>query len=229
MRYRALATDYDGTLAKDGQVDEPTVAALERLRGSGCLVILVTGRELDELSTVFPRIGMFDMIVAENGAVLYRPSSREQKLLAGPPPPELITALLNRGVDPVAVGRVIVATWAVHQSAVQGALSEVGLNWQLILNKKSLMVLPPGVDKATGLKAALGELSISPRETVAVGDAENDRAFLGLCGYSVAVANALPVIRSCVNLVTAGDHGRGVIELVDRILSGGLDSEIPNR
>ena len=118
----------------------------------------------------------------------------------------------------------IVATWAVHQAAVQGTLSEVGLDWQPILNKRSLMVLPPGVDKATGLSAALDELGVSPRETIAIGDAENDRAFLSLCGYSVAVANALPVIRGCVDLVTAGDHGRGVIELVDRILA----EDIPN-
>jgi len=219
MRYRALATDYDGTLAKDGQVDESTLAALERWRDSGRRLILVTGRELDELWTVFPRTGIFDVVVAENGAVLFRPASREEKRLAEPPPRSLIEALGRRGVEPIAVGRVIVATWAVHQAAVQGALGELGLNWQPILNKRSLMVLPPGIDKGTGLTVALDDLGVSPSETVAIGDAENDRAFLGLCGFSVAVANALPVIRGCVDLVTAGDHGRGVIEVVDRILA----------
>ena len=121
MRYRALATDYDGTLAKDGHVDEPTLAALERLRDSGRLLILVTGRELDELWTVCPRTGMFDMVVAENGAVVFRPSSRQERRLAEPPPPSLIAALGRRSVDPISVGRVIIATWAVHQAAVQGA------------------------------------------------------------------------------------------------------------
>ncbi len=222
MRYRALATDYDGTLAKDGEVDEQTIAALERLRASGRRLILVTGRELDELCTVFPRTGIFDMVVAENGALLFRPSSREEKRLAEPPPRSLIEALVRRGVEPMAVGKVIVATWAVHLAAVQGALSEAGLDWQPILNKRSLMVLPPGVDKATGLTAALDLMGVSPRETVAIGDAENDRAFLSLCGFSVAVANALPVIRGCVDLVTAGDHGQGVVELVDRILAEDL-------
>jgi hydroxymethylpyrimidine pyrophosphatase-like HAD family hydrolase len=105
----------------------------------------------------------------------------------------------------------------------------LGLNWQLILNKRSLMVLPPGVDKATGLTAALSELGVSARETVAVGDAENDLAFLSLCGYSVAVANALPLIRGCVNLVTAGDHGQGIIELVDRILAEDIPEKAPPR
>ena len=223
MRYRALATDYDGTLASDGEVDELTVVALERLRASGRLLILVTGRELAELQTVFPRTGMFETVVAENGAVLFRPSTGDEKRLAEPPPRSLIAALERRGVEPIAVGRVIVATWAVHLAAVQAALSEVGLDWQLILNKRSLMVLPPGIDKATGLCVALDELGVSPDETVAVGDAENDRAFLSLCGFSAAVANALPVIRGSVDLVTAGDHGRGVVELIDRILAENVE------
>ena len=69
MRYLALATDYDGTLAKDGQVDGSTLAALERFRDSGRRLILVTGRELDELLEVFPQIDLFDRVVAENGAL----------------------------------------------------------------------------------------------------------------------------------------------------------------
>ena len=46
MHYLALASDYDGTLATDGRVDNATIAALERLRDSGRRLLLVTGREL---------------------------------------------------------------------------------------------------------------------------------------------------------------------------------------
>jgi hydroxymethylpyrimidine pyrophosphatase-like HAD family hydrolase len=182
----------------------------------------VTGGELDELCQVFPRIEIFDIVVAENGALLYWPASGKQKPLADPPPNSLIAAMEARGVDPIAVGSAIVATWAVHQAAVQAAIGEAGLDWQPILNKRSLMVLPRGIDKASGLTAALELLGIAPEETVAVGDAENDRTFLNLCGYSAAVANALPVIRGSVDMVTAGDHGRGVVELIDRILADEL-------
>jgi HAD superfamily hydrolase (TIGR01484 family) len=55
MRYLALATDYDGTLAHDGVVDDATIRALERLVHSGRKLILVTGRELPGLESVFPR------------------------------------------------------------------------------------------------------------------------------------------------------------------------------
>src|SRR5207248_2082480 len=93
MRYLALATDYDGTLAHDGRVGEPIVAALERLRKSGRRLLLVTGREMDDLQRTFSRVDLFDRVVAENGALLYRPASREEKVLAEPAPPEFVRRL----------------------------------------------------------------------------------------------------------------------------------------
>ena len=69
MRYLVLVTDYDGTLAMDGKADESTLSAVERLRMSGRRAILLTGRQLDDLLTVCPRLAVFDYVVAENGAV----------------------------------------------------------------------------------------------------------------------------------------------------------------
>src|SRR5438093_4508608 len=82
MRYLALACDYDGTLAQNGLVDDRTLAALERLLASGRKLILVTGRELPELQIIFPHLNLFERVVAENGALLFRPGSREEKRLA---------------------------------------------------------------------------------------------------------------------------------------------------
>ena len=79
MRYLALACDYDGTLAWDGQIAASTVAALLALRDSGRKTLLVTGRELADLMTLLPDLDLFDRIVAENGAMLYRPASKEVK------------------------------------------------------------------------------------------------------------------------------------------------------
>src|SRR5438270_10044233 len=81
MRYLALATDYDGTLAHHGRVAESTLAALQRLLASGRRLILVTGRELDDLRTVFDHWQLFEWVVAENGALLYHPASKREKLL----------------------------------------------------------------------------------------------------------------------------------------------------
>src|SRR4051812_35040713 len=118
MRYQVLATDYDGTLATHGRVDEATLDALKRLRESGRKLVMVTGRELDELLEVFPHPELFDRIVAENGALLYRPEGREEKPLAERPPESFVAALRERGVGPISVGRVIVATWEPHEATV---------------------------------------------------------------------------------------------------------------
>jgi HAD superfamily hydrolase (TIGR01484 family) len=223
MRYLVLASDYDGTLATHGTVDEATVAALERLRASGRRIVLVTGRELHELSAVFPQTALCDRIVAENGAVVDRPATGEERVL-GPAPTEVfVAALKQRGVEPLSVGRVIVATHEAHAATVRDVIRELGLALDVIMNKGSLMVLPAGVNKATGLLAALAEMGVPAQSVVGVGDAENDHAFLEICGYSAAVANALPALKERVDLVTARTHGAGVAELIERLIADDLD------
>jgi len=227
MRYLALATDYDGTLAKDGQVDQTTLAALERLRDSGRRLILVTGRQLEDLLQVFLHVNLFDRIVAENGALLYQPARQEEKLLGDRPSEEFIKLLRERGVDPLSVGRVIVATWEPHETTVVEAIRDLGLELQVIFNKGAVMVLPSGLNKAAGLNAALSELGLSPHNTIGVGDAENDHAFLDLCECSVAVANALPIVKERADLVTNGNRGAGVTELIDKLITSDLDELEP--
>jgi hydroxymethylpyrimidine pyrophosphatase-like HAD family hydrolase len=216
--FTALATDYDGTLAADGVVDERAIAALGRLRASGRKLLLVTGRELPELRAVFPRLDLFDRVVAENGALLYRPETGAATPLAPLPPPAFIARLRALKVTPLSTGRVIVATRVPHDLDVLAVIRELGLELQIIFNKGAVMVLPPGVNKASGLAAALKELSLSPRHVVAVGDAENDHAFLAACGCGVAVANALPMLKEEADWVTDGARGDGVIELAERLL-----------
>ncbi len=86
MWFIALATDYDGTVAADGVIDEPTMATLRKFSKSGRKLILVTGRQLKDLLVVFPQIDIFDLVVTENGAVLYFPSTKEERLIASEPP-----------------------------------------------------------------------------------------------------------------------------------------------
>jgi len=222
VHYVALATDYDGTIAHDGVVDEATLAALERLRVACRRLILVTGRELDDLVRVMPRLDLFDRVVAENGALLYCPQTREERTLVAPPLPAFAERLREMEVNPLSVGRVIVASWEPNEAKVLAAIRDLGLELQITFNKGAVMVLPAGVTKESGLRAALEELEISPRNCVAVGDAENDFAFLDLCGLPVAVSNALPSLKADAVLVTEGARGAGVAELVERMLATDL-------
>jgi hydroxymethylpyrimidine pyrophosphatase-like HAD family hydrolase len=226
MRYLALAVDYDGTIAHHGQVAGPTRDALRRVRESGRRLILVTGRELEELFSAFDECNVFDRIVAENGALLYNPSARTTEVLAPPPPPALLSALAAKDV-PVSLGRSIVATSTPYEHAVLEAIRDLGLEWHVIFNKGSVMILPSSVTKATGLAEALEELGIPAGRTIGVGDAENDHAFLRHCGVAVAVANALPSVKAAADLVTTAINGSGVTELINRLLGDDLDGITP--
>jgi hydroxymethylpyrimidine pyrophosphatase-like HAD family hydrolase len=222
MRFHCLATDYDGTLAHDGVVEPSTLQALERLKASGRRLVMVTGRELEDLSRVFSRLDLFDHVVAENGAVLFTPATGTMRALADPPPPAFGDALAAAGVQPLSRGHVIVATGQPHEVTALELIREQGLELQVIFNKGAVMILPSGVNKATGLRAALDDLGLSRHNTVGVGDAENDHAFLSTCGCAVAVAGALPALREKADLVTQGDAGAGVEELCARLLTDDL-------
>lgn len=228
MRYRALASDYDGTLALHGSVDDQTVAALHQFLASGRRLIMITGRELPELMAICPCLELFEWVVAENGGLLYRPSTREKTLLAEPPHPEFVQALRERQVSDLSVGDVIVATWEPHQTAVLEAIRELGLELQVIFNKGAVMVLPTGVNKASGLAAALRVMGLSEHDVIGVGDAENDHAFLKLCEVSVAVSNALPAVKDTADFVATLDHGAGVRQLIERVLEDDLESLTPH-
>jgi len=229
VRYHALAADYDGTLAHHGLIDDLTWAALRKLRDSGRKLIMVTGRELGELLGLVQHPEMFDRIVAENGAVLYCPQSKNVRLLAQSPPEEFAAELAKRGVDRVAVGRCIVAAWEPHQDTILHCIHDMALELQVIFNKGAVMVLPTGVNKATGLETALADLGLSRHNVVGVGDAENDHALLTMCEVGAAVSNALDALKKHADLVLQRDHGAGVAELIERMIEDDLADVAPDR
>jgi haloacid dehalogenase-like hydrolase len=151
--------------------------------------------------------------------LLYHPSTAEEKVLGDRPPAVFVERLRRSGANPLSIGRSIVATVKPYESAVCKAIEDFGLNLQVILNRESVMILPVGVDKGTGFRAAMSELRLPASRAVGIGDAENDDAFLSLCGFSVAVANAIPSLKEKVKLVTSAGNGSGVVEALQKLLA----------
>lgn len=224
MRYIALAADYDGTLASGGTVAKDTVNAIERLVASGRKLILVTGRLLPELLEIFPQMSLCERVVAENGAVLYRPTTNDYSLLAPAPPPAFLDELRRRGVRHLSIGRSIVATCVPYETVVLDVIRDLGLELRIVFNKGAVMILPAEINKATGLMAALKELELSPHNTVAIGDGENDHALLMSGEYAVAVANAVPMLKETADRTTVGGHGIGVAELITDLVENDLET-----
>jgi hydroxymethylpyrimidine pyrophosphatase-like HAD family hydrolase len=229
VRYHALATDYDGTIADGGVILPATRAALGRLRASGRRVVLVTGRRLDDLIRVCPDLALFDAVVAENGAVYLRPPAKEPRLLGPPASEELLERLRARGVTPLDHGAVIIATTRPHDVEVLQAISALGLELQVIFNRGAVMVLPSGIDKATGFEVALADLGLSSHDVVGIGDGENDHAFLTRCALAVAVGDAIPSLQEDADLVTRGAGSAGAIELIEALLREDLAAALGAR
>ncbi|MFN8388780.1 MAG: HAD-IIB family hydrolase [Bdellovibrionota bacterium] len=223
MRFHILATDYDGTLAPEGRVMDTTLFSMERLLASGRKLVLVTGRILSDLIENFPRYELFEWIVAENGAVVHNTSTKHSHIIGQPPPDSFIELLRQKGVQEIARGDVIIATWEPYRQQVFEAIKESGLELQVILNKGAVMILPSGVNKATGLTAALELMGMSPHTVVGAGDAENDHAFLKVCELAVAVSTALPALKNAADVVTEGGPGHGIEEVIDELLRDDLE------
>jgi hydroxymethylpyrimidine pyrophosphatase-like HAD family hydrolase len=226
MRYAALAVDFDGTIAHDSVCPPHVIDGLKRLKATGRRLLLVTGRELPELLSIFHDIGIFDRVVAENGALLYRPASGERVELGEPPPPALVEALRARGI-PLSVGQSIIATVEPHETAVLEVIRGLGLECQVIFNKGAVMILPAGVNKASGMAVALAELGLSARNVVACGDGENDHAMLDSCEYSVAVSNAIATLQAKADRVTIAKRGDGILEVIEDLITDDLRTAQP--
>lgn len=217
MQYLALASDYDGTLAAHGVLAEPARQALIRWRAAGRKVILVTGREIHDFERVCPQLDLFDRIVTENGAVVFDPATRQERLLVPSPPAAFVEEIQRQVKRPLYRGRVIFATTDEYEAAVRAVIARDRLPLSVILNKGAVMVLPAGVDKSTGLRAALAELHIPAEQTIGVGDAENDEPLLAACGFPAAVANALPALKAMARYVSQSSDGAGVAELLKKV------------
>ena len=222
MRFQALALDYDGTLASHDRLADPTVAALERARRAGLQLVLVTGRTFFELARVCSRLDLFDVVVAENGAVLHDPvddTIRDE----GPPPPPRLIAALDRHAIPFQLGRVIVATAHSYEAPVRRLMAEVGVERDLVRNRAALMLLPRGVSKGSGVRHALERLGLSFHDVLAVGDAENDLELFAACGFAACPGNAVAEVTRVADWVFPGDGGEAVSRAIDGpILSGTL-------
>lgn len=231
MRYVVLAAGFDGTLARDGHCDARCIDALRELSATGRKLILVTGRELRRLLEIFPEARLFDYIVAENGAVLHKTATRQSEILGQAPPEILLQELRRRRVAPLSVGSSIISTKAEHLAATSEALRKLKLHmdYELVTNDDTLLILPPGIDKGSGMNEALRELGLSRHNLVAIGNADNDLPMLTRAEHAVVVSNAAESIKQAADRVTDGAYCDGFLELSRDLVATDLASSVPRR
>lgn len=216
--YSLLACDYDGTLTDNDRLSPSIEDTLRRVRTYGIKVALITGRRFDELLDICPQVDLFDLVVAENGALMYQPSNGELLFYGDPPPDSLAEALTAAGITFFA-GRVMYAIHRIDSQAVQAQLSRLNLNFRVLPNRDSAMILPEGVDKGAAIIHVTQKLNLDPAQAIAIGDGENDLEMFKVAGFSVAPANAIDKIKSRADIVYERTAGEAVEEFVKEFLS----------
>jgi len=202
MKLCLVALDYDGTIAQDGRAESAVLEAVKEAQGRGIIVILVTGRIVAELRRVLPEHELFDAIVAENGAVLAFPKVPIRRLTH--PPSQVLLDELRAGGIAVSFGECIIEADAGDAPKILEAIRKCELPLVLQFNHGRVMVLPQGIDKATGLRETLNTLRLSLHNCVAIGDAENDYAMLDACEIGVAVAWGSKALQEIADEVLPG-------------------------
>lgn len=220
MKLSVLALDYDGTIASHDTLDPSARDAIADARTRGHTVLLVTGRTLDELRRVAGDLHFVDGVVAENGAVAHFPDSGHTSLLAPEIPAVFLAELTRRGIS-FTCGRCLVDAAASDAVRLLEVIRDLELPLVLVFNHGRVMTLPQGVSKATGLHVALDMLRLSPRNTLAIGDAENDHELLRLAEVGAAVEWGSAGLRSVADVAVAGAGPAAVGEYIGRVAAEG--------
>jgi phosphoglycolate phosphatase (TIGR01487 family) len=215
----AIASDYDRTLTDESLIlSEKAVASLKSARKDGIKVFLVSGRKLPFLKGVNKNRDFVDIIIAENGAVVYDPGDGT-KILLGNGLDELKAAFSDADF-PVDVEEAIVATTIDHLEEVREIIERNDLSVDIELNRNDVMVMPAGVNKCTGVMKAAEICGIDRQRLACIGDAENDLKLFAAAGTRVAVANAVQRLKDEADIVCSAPYGDGVSEFVQSLRAG---------
>jgi hydroxymethylpyrimidine pyrophosphatase-like HAD family hydrolase len=220
MKLSVLALDYDGTFTRDDRPNASVLAAVAEARRRKVTVILVTGRILDDLRRVAGDLRFVDAVVAENGAVIHFPGTGHTTVLA-PPVPKSLVARLGELAIPFRVGQCLVDAEADAAHRILDVIRELELPIVLSFNRSRVMATAQGVSKATGLGAALAVLRASARNTVAIGDAENDHELLRFAEVGAAVEWGSRSLQAAADFVITGKDPSAVAEFIERIAASG--------
>jgi hypothetical protein len=226
MKLSVIALDYDGTITRDDRLDTPIIEAIAEARRRGVAVMLVTGRRLDDLRRVAGKLQFVDSVVAENGALVHFPDGGLTTTLAPPIPPAFIARLQQEGIT-FQAGQCLIETDASAATRMLDVIRELELPIVLVFNRSRVMAMGQGISKATGLRAALEALRKSPRNAVAVGDAENDHELLSFAEVGAAVEWGSPSLRAAADMVIGGVGPVAVADFVRRVAATGRLPTVP--
>ena len=213
--HNILIFDYDGTLTYEShEVPEVAKDALRRMKELNLATLgIISGRDLPFLQRVDKSLSnVFSFLIAENGAISYFSDLKKKEVLGKDWSEKAKRIFENSGI-PMHFAEVMFATGIENAPKVSEFLSKSRLEAKLVPNRDSLMVLPPDVDKGTGVAATIQHFGTTRRLFLTCfGDGENDLALFAPADLGVAVANAVDALKKIADVVTGNPGGYGVAE-----------------
>jgi Cof subfamily protein (haloacid dehalogenase superfamily) len=85
-----------------------------------------------------------------------------------------------------------------------------------------LEILPPGENKATGVRRLAEHLQIKSAEIIAIGDGDNDDVMLDMAGLGVAVANATPACKAKADIIIESNDKNGPAKFLEGLMKAEL-------
>lgn len=87
-------------------------------------------------------------------------------------------------------------------------------------SESNIEIIPPDVDKGTGVKDLAKHFGIPLQEVMCLGDQDNDVPMIKAAGWGVAMGNATPEVIAAADAVTLSNAEDGVAEAIIRYALG---------
>jgi hydroxymethylpyrimidine pyrophosphatase-like HAD family hydrolase len=215
-RIRLVLSDYDRTFTDETLRVAPGLAeTIGRLRDKGVLFSVVSGRKFSFMMDFYRSMnGLVDSFIAENGCIGYARGSRQ--VICETVHRDDLLQTLDRKAVPYDAGDVVISVHRKYLPAVEQVLEGYPA-YHVIKNVDSLMLLPHGASKATGIRWLMDMYCVDTNEMACIGDAENDIDMRALCSVMGAVANALPAVKKESDYVCRDSFGAGLREFLEHI------------
>lgn len=185
MKKLLIATDYDGTLRRNGVIDEDTRRAIDAWRASGRRFGVVTGRGIDFYDTAREERLPFDYLILCNGSLIL--SAEKSVLFESIIPAETFAALETAmaGYEDIVFFQKSDGTpqchyYATFQSAEralqvrEALLPAFGDKVSIFVNGPHINIGNRGTGKAEGVAFILRHFALPADSAAVVGDDYND-------------------------------------------------------
>ena len=217
-KIQTIVCDFDRTLTDEALIPSAEAfEAIRKARGLGLRFIVVSGRQIDFLLSVEEISEIASALVGENGAIAYELSTRKKSSPFVKEATVIKQAFQRSGLR-FQQFDVMTSLSRRYENEVKTLIAKNKLEAEVHFNVDSIMVLPTGVSKASGLVLALDLMGAPKTGILCFGDGENDLPLFEKADISVAVANALIEVKAKADIVTSLSGGRGVAEQINKML-----------